>query len=299
MTRTSPHSSTSASRLRRVLSHPIPRIIAGVFAVALAGGLVQAVGHAHGPTAWRVAGSWFLAAAAAIAGYMAFVALTERRAPRELAPLPSLVEAAAGFAGGGALVAIALGLLAVAGACHIVGAPQWTDALWKGLAFMTFIATLEELIARGIILRLLEGWLGSRAALAISALLFGLAYLPGGQAGPLAILVAVVAGLWLGAAFLATRRLGLSIGLHLGWNWTLGRVFSIPVSGHEAEPGAIACRLAGPDWLTGGAYGLEGSAVTLVLLAVATIALLRTAKRRGHLVAFTGAPRGTAVALPA
>jgi len=299
MTRTHTPSPAGTSRLRRVLSHPIARVVAGVFAVALAGGLVQAVGHEHGPTAWRVAGSWFLGAAAAIAGYVAFVVLTERRAPSELAARPGLVEALAGFAGGAALVAIALGLLAVVGACHVVGAPQWTDALWKGLAFMTFIAVLEELISRGVVLRLLEGWLGSRAALAISALLFGLAHLPGGQAGPLAILVTIVAGLWLGAAFLATRRLGLSIGLHLGWNWTLGRVFSIPVSGHEAEPGAIACRLSGPDWLTGGAYGLEGSAVTLALLVVATVVLLRMAARRGHLVAFARAPRAAAAVLPA
>lgn len=299
MTPTLPPTRASASRLRRVSSHPITRIVAGVFAVALAGGLVQDAAHAHGSMAWRGIGSWFLGAAAAMAGYAAFVALTERRLPRELDPRRGLVEAVAGFAGGGALVALALGLLAAVGAGHVVGTPAWTNALWSGLASMTFIAVLEELLSRGLVLRLLEGWLGSRAALAISALLFGLAHLPGGQASPLAILVTVVAGLWLGAAFLATRRLGLAIGLHLGWNFTLGRVFSIPVSGHAAEPGAIAWRLNGPDWLTGGAYGLEGSAVTLVLLAASAFALWRVATRRGHLVAFARSSRRAPVALAA
>lgn len=294
-----PSPSAPASRLRRVLTHPLLRIVAGVFVVALAGGLVQDAAHAHGPVAWRLAGSWVLGAAAAMAGYAGFVALTERRAPRELQPWPGLAEALAGFAGGGALVAIALGLLAAIGACQLAGAPRWTDAVWQGLASMTFIATLEELLSRGLVLRLLEGWLGSRAALLLSSLLFGLAHLLGGHAGWLAITVTVVAGLWLGAAFLATRRLGLAIGLHLGWNWTLGRVFSIPVSGHPAEPGAIPCRLTGPDWLTGGAYGLEGSVVTLVLLAAATLALWQVAKRRGQLVARARGPRGAVLAMAA
>ena len=39
--------------------------------------------------------------------------------------------------------------------------------------------------------------------------------------------------------------------------------------------------------------------MTLMLLALAAIALLRTAKQRGHLVAFTRAPRATTVALTA
>ena len=40
----------------------------------------------------------------------------------------------------------------------------------------------------------------------------------------------------------------------------------------------------GPDWLTGGTMGVEGSAVTVLVGLVAGIILLVIAVRRGHLV---------------
>ncbi|MFY0581157.1 hypothetical protein ACN28S_49140 [Cystobacter fuscus] len=77
------------------------------------------------------------------------------------------------------------------------------------------------------------------------------------------------------AAYLLTRRVWLCIGIHIGWNYTLGTVWSIAVSGHEAKEGLFAGQLTGPEWLTGGAYGLEGSVVSLVVLAMATALLAR------------------------
>jgi hypothetical protein len=64
-------------------------------------------------------------------------------------------------------------------------------------------------------------------------------------------------------------------GLHLFWNWTQGSIFGIEVSGltdivttsllKESDPG--------PDWLTGGNYGIEASISCTVALIVSTIAV--------------------------
>jgi hypothetical protein len=53
----------------------------------------------------------------------------------------------------------------------------------------------------------------------------------------------------------------------------------VPVSGHAAR-GWLQVSLPGPEWLTGGAYGVEGSVVTLVLWAAAAVFLLRRTASR-------------------
>jgi hypothetical protein len=133
-----------------------------------------------------------------------------------------------------------------------------------------------------IVLRITEQALGSWAALVISSLLFGLAHLPGQGAGVLTIVITVDAGVLFASAYLLTRRLWLGIGIHIAWNYTLGSIYSIAVSGHEAK-GLLQGTVTGPDWLTGGAYGLEGSVFTLIVLATMAAYLLRSAWVKGHI----------------
>ena len=51
----------------------------------------------------------------------------------------------------------------------------------------------------------------------------------------------------------------------------------MPVSGHSAK-GMIQDTLIGPDWLTGGALGVEGSTLALIAVLTAGVALLAYAK---------------------
>ena len=78
------------------------------------------------------------------------------------------------------------------------------------------------------------------------------------------------------------RRLWLAIGVHAAWNFVEGGVFGIPVSGY-AIPGWLRSTLTGEEWLTGGAFGPEGSLVTLAVTSAASAALLVVAWRRGSL----------------
>ena len=93
-------------------------------------------------------------------------------------------------------------------------------------------------------------------------------------------IVAMVAGIVFSAAFMLTRRLWLCIGIHGAWNYTLGSIFSI--SGRPAE-GLVNGTLSGPEWITSGMYGLEGSAITLALLGLLGAALLRQVWRKGQI----------------
>jgi membrane protease YdiL (CAAX protease family) len=87
-----------------------------------------------------------------------------------------------------------------------------------------------------------------------------------------------VAGVWLAAAYLRTRSLWFPLGLHWSWNWTQASLLGLPVSGIDriAPAPLLHAMNAGPDWLTGGEYGIEGGAACTVALIISTIVVWRT-----------------------
>jgi membrane protease YdiL (CAAX protease family) len=87
-----------------------------------------------------------------------------------------------------------------------------------------------------------------------------------------------LAGLWLAVAFWRTRSLWFPLGLHWSWNWAMGSVLGLPVSGITSLTRAPLLRAtdAGPAWLTGGSYGIEGGAACTFALALATLFIWRT-----------------------
>lgn len=189
-------------------------------------------------------------------------------------------ELGAGCAIGAGAIAAVVGVLYAAGAWHPAGLNPWSLAIIAPVAEMLFGGVLEELLFRAILFRIVEQWSGTRVALVVSSVLFGLAHMPNEGLTVLAIANTVVAGAMLAAAYTLTRRLWLCIGIHAAWNYTLGSIFSIAVSGNQSKAGLVDATLTGPDWLTGGAYGLEASVVTLLVLIVLTAAFLWPRKGR-------------------
>lgn len=99
-----------------------------------------------------------------------------------------------------------------------------------------------------------------------------------------AIYICIEAGLLLSAAYLVTRRLWVGIGLHMAWNYFQSAVFSGVVSGAVSDPGLLKATIEGPDWLTGGSFGMEQSVFALLYCTSAGVVLLLIAMRRGHLL---------------
>ncbi|WP_220139400.1 CPBP family intramembrane glutamic endopeptidase [Nocardia sp. GTS18] len=144
-------------------------------------------------------------------------------------------------------------------------------------------AVTEELLFRGLLLQGLERLCGSWAALAITAALFGAIHM----ANPGATLwtgfaIAVEAGVLLGAAFLWLRSIWVAVGLHFAWNTTVG-LLGIPVSGH-ASPGLLIAEPTGPELLTGGQFGIEGSIIPVVVSLLLAVPMLIAAHKRGNLM---------------
>jgi membrane protease YdiL (CAAX protease family) len=84
-----------------------------------------------------------------------------------------------------------------------------------------------------------------------------------------------LAGIWFVAAYLKTRNLWLPFGMHWAWNWTMAAILGLPVSGiTQITPEPILRGVdAGPVWLTGGHYGIEGGAACTITLIVSTIVI--------------------------
>ncbi|HWV48124.1 MAG TPA: CPBP family intramembrane glutamic endopeptidase, partial [Microbacterium sp.] len=181
------------------------------------------------------------------------------------------------------LAALSLGILAVFGAYRITGWGSIASALTV-VGIMCAVAVAEEVFFRGVVFRLLDGRWGTAIALGASSLLFGLVHLlnPGATLWG-AIAIAVEAGLLLGAAFILTGTLWLAIGVHFGWNVAIVGVFGTAVSGTESQGALVTAVTAGPDWLTGGGFGPEGSVISVLVCSGATLAMLLVARRRGRL----------------
>jgi membrane protease YdiL (CAAX protease family) len=87
-----------------------------------------------------------------------------------------------------------------------------------------------------------------------------------------------LAGVWLAVAYLRTRTLWFPLGVHWAWNWALGSLFGLPVSGITdlAPHPLLRGTDLGPPWLTGGNYGIEGGLACTVTLILSTLLILRT-----------------------
>jgi hypothetical protein len=87
-----------------------------------------------------------------------------------------------------------------------------------------------------------------------------------------------LAGVWLAVAYLRTRSLWFPLGIHWAWNWALGSLFGLPVSGiTDLAPNPLLHGIdLGPAWLTGGNYGIEGGLACTITLVVSTIFIWRT-----------------------
>lgn len=221
-------------------------------------------------------------AGAALLAYRLLVRWVERRPVVELARAGAVAAVGRGMLLGSALFVVVIGLIAAFGGYRVTGFGS-VFGLIAVMGIMAVGAVVEEVLFRGILFRLVEELAGTWGALIVSGLLFGVLHLVNPAAtvwGALAI--AIEAGLMLGAAYAATRRLWVPIAIHFGWNVALSGIFGAVVSGADGEPvGLLRAAMRGPAVLTGGGFGPEASIVSILVCSAATVLFLRSARRRG------------------
>ncbi|OLO54871.1 abortive infection protein [Actinomyces oris] len=254
--------------------------------VAVAAGLVRL--GAGGGAAARPGAAFIIAISAvplALLGYWLVVRFVGGRPVIELGGRgAALRELLVGLAMGALLMCAVIAVLALLGSYHVVDV-GWSPGILAGLQAGILAGFTEEILVRGVMLRLIEGWVGTWWALAVTAVFFGAAHLGNPQATVFgAVAIALEAGILLGACYLLTRRLWLAIGVHAAWNFVQGGIFGSDISGTGSGRGLIEARFTGPNLLTGGAMGIEASVVAVVLCTAAGLVMLLAVRRRGLVV---------------
>lgn len=222
---------------------------------------------------------------AAIAGYWVYVHWYEKRKATELSLQP--VHLILSGASGAALVALPIAVLFVLGAYKLVLARSASPALLGVAVIIGIAATLEELVYRCLLFRVLESAWGTGVALVVQAALFALQHLENirhgsvGDAVTMLVSVTVLGLLWAGL-FALTRNLWVPVAHNAAWNFTI-LLSGVPLSGIEdwRALAPLESRYAGPNWLTGGMFGPESSLLVIVSTTVAVGLLLRAAWQRG------------------
>jgi hypothetical protein len=181
---------------------------------------------------------------------------------------------------GAASLALAALVATVLGGFKFGLAPEgfgaaFVKTFFGAVVVYVLLAAAEEIMFRGYPLQTMMRSLPFALAALPSSAIFAYAHtenpnVPRGTLFAIMFANTALAGVWLAVGYFRTRSLWFPLGLHWAWNWLMGSVLGLPVSGNTGLTRAplLHATDAGPVWLTGGAYGIEGGlACTLALLA--------------------------------
>jgi membrane protease YdiL (CAAX protease family) len=145
------------------------------------------------------------------------------------------------------------------------------------LVLFVVAALAEEAIFRGYGLQTLTraqlAWVG----ILLTSVPFAMGHLWNPNVVPIITFAnTVIAGAWLAISYLRTRSLWFPLGVHWAWNWALGSICGLPVSGLKIGTPLLNATDAGPAWLTGGRYGIEGGVAASIALVVSILFVWKT-----------------------
>ncbi len=251
----------------------------GMF-VFLASSLMLAMKLAGVPNSLETVNAAQLSAAV-VAGWV-MLALIDRRPSGALGYAADPVaprDSGAGFALGGVAIALAVGVLTVAGTVRWVADsgtwPEYVAALGQALLLFTVAAAAEEAMFRGYAFQALVQGIGAWPTVLATSALFAAAHLWNPNVDAVGLANIFLAGVMLGWAYLRTRSLWFATGVHVGWNWTMSALLDFPVSGLVRDTPLYDVASVGPAWMTGGSFGPEASVVGTVVIILLLALFLR------------------------
>jgi hypothetical protein len=157
--------------------------------------------------------------------------------------------------------------------------PQVGKTLVLSGGLFTLAALAEEALFRGYPLQTLTRARLAMLGVLLTSLPFAAVHLQNPNvAQGFTFVNTALAGIWLAVAYLRTRSLWFPLGVHWAWNWALGSLFGLPVSGitQIAPHPLLQGTDLGPAWLTGGSYGIEGGLACTITLVISTVFIRRT-----------------------
>ena len=150
-------------------------------------------------------------------------------------------------------------------------------ALLWGLLFLV-VGLLEEYLFRGYPLYTLADGIGFWPAAVVLALLFGAVHMGNGGETHIGIIDVFIFAMFATVTLRLTGNLWLAVGAHAGWDWGQSFFYGVNDSGAPAVGHLLNSHVQGPEWLSGGSVGPEGSVLSSllqILMIAAFVAIYR------------------------
>ena len=139
----------------------------------------------------------------------------------------------------------------------------------------------EEVATRGWLLTRIAARSNLPLAIAISSSLFGILHMGNAGVTFLSVLNIILDGVLAGLLFIYTDSIWLVVAQHGTWNYVQGNLLGFQVSGTGADASIFNFTMgSGPDWLTGGEFGAEGSIITTLVLLVSLVIVYCLGERK-------------------
>ena len=143
----------------------------------------------------------------------------------------------------------------------------------------------EEVATRGWLLTRIAARTNLPLAIGISSSLFGILHLGNAGVTFLSLLNIILDGVLAALLFIYTDSIWLVVAQHGTWNYVQGNLLGFQVSGTGADASIFSFTMgSGPDWLTGGAFGAEGSIITTLVLLLSVVIVYRLGERNERVV---------------
>ena len=212
--------------------------------------------------------------------YKLYVKFIEQRKAFEISGKKALNEVGLGFLLGGGLILFMVSILYFFGFYEIQGTNS-PEILLNRIFRYSIGSLIEEFIFTIILFRLFEAFIGSLPALILSSLFFGFAHYFNDNATVWSSLAIALSNPLIIAPFILTRRIWMPWALHFSWNYFQAGIFNMPNSG-QVQGGFLQSTVNGPEWLTGGFFGIEASYVSVGLNFIIGLLFIRMAIRNGQ-----------------
>lgn len=139
----------------------------------------------------------------------------------------------------------------------------------------------EEVVMRGYFLVSLSNRAPVAVAIVLSSIFFGVMHLLNPNISALPVINIVLAGGFMACYFLRTDNIWAVAGYHTMWNYCMGNVLGVSVSGMAPSTQIFSFgQTAGMDLISGGKFGLEGGLATTVALTASILLVVFLPKKK-------------------
>jgi CAAX protease family protein len=137
-------------------------------------------------------------------------------------------------------------------------------AFWT--IYFVLVGLFEDFLFRGYSQFTLAQGIGFWPAAIVLSCIFGLIHRANEGERWSGVVVAILIGLFFCLTLRRTGSLWFAIGFHAAWDWGETFFYSVPDSGTVWPGHLLSSSLRGPEWLTGGSVGPEGSLLCFAVI---------------------------------